>query len=264
MWCKQENIISEKILAKILQNSKLIAKKNEKRHFVKNGKNFFFKYQNFKLLKNLLIDIIEKLNLKKDINNFVVDHAYLLYKSSAKNKSGNKTHAHQDISYWRNKKNADTMFTIWIPLEKINEKKGCLVLIKKNKFNFNDNNKLNSKPVNLDHFVDINDLGFNKKLTKEAEKYFKKQELEEVICKSGDLIIFDCFEPHSSMPNYSGKTRKAMKIVLGRKITGGFADLTKVLQCKNYFDFFIIKSKYLIIKYLNFFKNLMPLKKPVI
>lgn len=262
MWCIEKNIIDKKIIKKILDNSNFIHNKIESRHFINSGKVFFFKYKNFKILRLLIKDILEKLNLNLNKNDLVLDHTYLLYKSSSKDNLGNKTHPHQDIDYWLDKKNAETMFTIWIPLEDIDQTKGCLVLNKKNQFDIKiSGNKLNSNKIYLKHIINHENSGFNRELNTEEVKNFEKQELESLSCKAGDVIIFDCFEPHSSTPNYSGYTRKAMKIVIGYKTTGGLANLNEIINCEKYIKFIYMKLRYLLFKVLN---KLIPIKKPAI
>lgn len=211
MWSKQKNIVSPETIKAVVDASQHIAEKSEDRHFVAEGKSFFRK--NSELLNRVHREIDQAVRLRDRLRTPAVNHAFLLYKSGP----GPATKAHQDRPYWLDIEDRCTMFTVWIALDAIDENKGALRLNPKNETDLDGFfANLGDKPL-LSHVDDkYGGGGFATTIDDTIAREIEAEMTDQPV-GSGDIVLFDAFEPHSSTKNGSTDTRLAMKIVYGEK-----------------------------------------------
>jgi ectoine hydroxylase-related dioxygenase (phytanoyl-CoA dioxygenase family) len=242
MYQIYRKILSDETCDKIINKITNEYFKKEKTHFVREGKEFFFKnISNLKLLKEVVQKICERINFEKFDNSLYIDHAFLLLKPGG----GNATTCHQDRPFWIKKEinnNQVSMFTCWVALEQILENKGCLLVY-------------SEKEVDIKSFNTIN-LIFNHKDNRLKSGNFSwsiddsridANKLRSVEVSKGDIVAFDAFEVHSSTNNITDKHRLSFKIVFRRG--------NGLINVKNFLNNFYLCSLYLLIIY-NFKKLL--------
>ena len=213
MFIVRKKILNEKVINEI--NNKIVSlgiDSKEKRHFTTKGKVFFYSLSGLKLLSDIIKCIEHNSNLLDSYNEAVVDHAFILLKSS----NAPATPPHQDRPFWINKEDEpSSMTTCWFALENINEKNGALELDSSNLTN--DYNKLNSNTKLFKH-IDTGKVPgqFNYVLNNKDKKNFNKK-VKIYSVNKGDMIIFDAYELHQSTSNLSNDPRLAFKVVFGEK-----------------------------------------------
>jgi hypothetical protein len=213
---------------------------HEERHFSSSGKNFFYSYKGLSYLKLFCSQIKKRTSFFNLYDKPFIDHSYLLFKSP----NAPATPAHQDASFWKNKKNSTLLRTAWISLENIDEHNGCLKIVDKNKIN------------QMLEFNEIKPYVYKHNKSSKVQKGSFSWVLESSIIKSlnfiplitetGDIIFFDSFAIHSSNINNTKHIRKSMKIVFNESV--GIISVNFLLS-----NFVFIT--YLFIKIKNFSKN---------
>tara|TARA_B100001250_G_C19797516_1_gene789478 strand:- start:824 stop:1351 length:528 start_codon:yes stop_codon:yes gene_type:complete len=136
--------------------------------------------------KNLL-DTLEQLIG----SNIILHHSKLFLKPP---KIGSAFPLHQDWSYFPTKK--DSMVAAIIHLSESTEKMGCFRIIPKS-------HKL-GKIKNSDGH------SYNLKI----HNKYKLEKAKPILAKKGDVLIFNAFSIHGSLPNISNKPRKTILIQL--------------------------------------------------
>jgi ectoine hydroxylase-related dioxygenase (phytanoyl-CoA dioxygenase family) len=236
------NVIDSNLINNIILSSNEIIKVSEKRHFSSSGKSFFVKDEKgVQFLCEIVKCLIKKSNIISAFTHPFIDHAYLLFKSPG----GNETPPHQDRPFWISKEEIPTMITCWIALEEINAHNGALKVASLNQdclSNFNSTEQIIIEHVKPEKSYPGN---FNFEIN-ESEKLSLNMKVVEL--NKGDVLFFDAFEVHSSMPNNSGTTRLAMKVVF-REGGGLFSVqnlINKPLSCLKK-----IRRKYFFLRLLN-------------
>lgn len=216
MFLTEKNVLSQNLcdslktkFLELLKNSQ-----HEKEvHFARAGRYCFENMdEGVFLLSQILKSLDSKVHLSNLYKNPVVQHTFLL----AKMPGGVPTKLHQDRPYWGDMEDEPaSMVTAWFSLQKIDETNGCLLINKQNKTNNLKN--LNSKKIHLPHFSD----SYTKSqgaLTINSDIEGKlKPDLSPVYVETGDVVIFDAYEPHCAAANNTDYPRLAFKVVLGEK-----------------------------------------------
>jgi ectoine hydroxylase-related dioxygenase (phytanoyl-CoA dioxygenase family) len=210
MWCHCPGAISAETVRGIVGDAVVLENVIENRHFVEQGKKFFTAPSRRKHLQKLALDIKKTIDFSRHMEHPVIQHAYLLYKSPG----GPPTHLHQDRPYWVDIEEDATMITLWIFLEDIDLDKGCLKLNEQRRFTLDEGYLFNREQDLLPHVTEESLKGFGRVIPREQATALEAP-LKPVPGKRGDLVIFDAFELHASMPNTTGNIRRALKIVVG-------------------------------------------------
>jgi len=164
-------------------------------------------------LKRILHCLLGNVDIFSLYEDPVVHHSFLL----AKMPGGVATRLHQDRPYWREFEGGGSasMTTAWFSLGDIHEGNGCLLLNLANETQ--DIRRLNTNTEIFEHFSDAYSVKQGALTIQNDQAAQLRENLSPVMSGIGDLILFDAYEPHCSMPNGSEEPRLAFKVVLGEK-----------------------------------------------
>jgi ectoine hydroxylase-related dioxygenase (phytanoyl-CoA dioxygenase family) len=101
------------------------------------------------------------------------------------------------------------MMSFWIALEDIDERLGCLKLTPADRVEPSAFKSMNAPSELYAHQPD----GDRHILGEVAEKLAAS--MQPVPVRRGEILLFDSFQVHGSMPNRTDRTRRAMKLAVG-------------------------------------------------
>lgn len=186
----------------------------EERHFVSGGKTFFGSRGGLGRLKRVMQAVAARTSILDRFRVPVIEHAYLLIKSA----SGPATPVHQDRAFWTKKETTEpaSMLTLWFAMEPIPADRGALRLTRHGRTD--DATRLNGEPRLYHHIqTEFSGSGNFGLVIDGPEAEIIETELETVCPEAGDLVVFDAYEPHGSMPHQGEGARMAFKVVLGER-----------------------------------------------
>lgn len=158
-----------------------------------------------KAMRNIVFG--QKLNgiLSPFISKPFVDHTKILVKAVG----GPDTPWHQDGAFWEDFDPQKSMLSLWLALEDVTIKNGCMELIKPQK-----------GAIKTDHTHKEVREGKELEIPEETiQEILQNASCEKMEMKAGDALIFDSRAIHRALPNQDENPRIGMKIV--------FQDLSK-------------------------------------
>lgn len=215
MWSINRKVLTTTACSSLKQKaSKAGLMDFQKRHFVAGGKEFFYSYTAIVSLKDAVRQIDEQTNFFDIYEHPVVQHAFMLVKSAG----GPATPMHQDRPFWYHHEAIDpvSLVTIWFALEEIDESRGTLCLNKENLTSTYAD--FNSKTKIYEHEkLEIEGSGnFGQSIVAD-QACDLLETMQPISMSTGDMVIFDAYEPHSSTEHTGTDPRCAFKIVVGEK-----------------------------------------------
>lgn len=183
----------------------------EQRHFVAGGKGFFMTLQGLGFLKDIMTAVRRSSPILDRFADPAVEHAYMLIKSE----KAPATPLHQDRAFWgRREAEPASMLTLWFALEDIDDRRGALRLTTGGETDRMD--ALNTDRRVYHHVqTHFDDSGNFSRVIQDVALPEIEASLRTVCPCGGDMIVFDAYEPHASVPHDGERARMAFKVVLG-------------------------------------------------